>query len=126
MFNRLDTEKGGLHNEIEILSSLIVRDGSAMDKNDLIQALAKIVGQENVLASETDLAVYGYDGSLHSGLPEVIVLPKATEQVSAIVSLASKEGIPIVARGSGTNLSGGSIPLKGGIVIHFFRNIQIL
>jgi glycolate oxidase len=97
-----------------------------MDKNDLIQALGKIIGQENVLASETDLAVYGYDGSLHSGLPEVIILPKTTGQVSAVASLASKEGIPIVARGSGTNLSGGSIPLKGGIVIHFSRMNKIL
>ena len=93
---------------------------------ELIQTLSKIVGQQYVLASETDLAVYGYDGSLHSALPDVIVLPRTTEQVSAIISLASKEGVPIVARGSGTNLSGGSLPLKGGIVIHFSRMNKIL
>jgi glycolate oxidase len=80
---------------------------------------------DNVLLGD-GLTVYGYDGSLHSGLPEVIVLPKSTEQVSAIVSLASKEGVPVVARGSGTNLSGGSIPLKGGIVIHFSKMNKIL
>ncbi|OGP90808.1 MAG: glycolate oxidase subunit GlcD [Deltaproteobacteria bacterium RBG_16_47_11] len=97
-----------------------------MNQANLIQALTQILGQENVLTSETDLAVYGYDGSLHSALPDVIVLPKTTEQVSAIVSLASKKGVPIVARGSGTNLSGGSIPLKGGIVIHFSRMNKIL
>ncbi len=97
-----------------------------MNTQELIQTLTKIVGQEYVLASETDLAVYSYDGSLHSAIPDVIVLPRTTEEVSAIVSLASKEGVPIVARGSGTNLSGGSIPLKGGIVIHFSRMNRIL
>ena len=97
-----------------------------MDKNELVQALTRILGPEQVLFSETDLLVYSYDGSLHSALPDVVVLPRSTEEVSAIVALASKEGIPIVARGSGTNLSGGSIPLKGGIVIHFSRMNRIL
>jgi len=100
--------------------------GLTMNREDLIRQLAATVGQENVLTSETDRAVYGYDGSLHSAYPEVVVLPKSTEQVSAILSLASREGIPIVARGSGTNLSGGSIPLKGGIVIHFSKMNRVL
>ncbi len=97
-----------------------------MNREDLIQFLRGLLGQEWVLTSETDRAAYGYDGSLHGGLPDVIVLPKTTDQVSAIMSLASREGIPIVARGSGTNLSGGSIPLRGGIVIHFSRMNRIL
>jgi glycolate oxidase len=97
-----------------------------MIKDEILQALTQILGPEQVLISETDLAVYGYDGSLHSALPDVVVLPTSTGQVSAIASLAFREGIPIVARGSGTNLSGGSIPLKGGIVIHFSRMNRIL
>lgn len=97
-----------------------------MNRTDLIEDLIKILGQENVLSSETDLAVYGYDGSLHSALPDVVVLPRSSEQVSAVVSLASKKGIPIIARGSGTNLSGGSIALRGGIVIHFSKMGRIL
>ena len=97
-----------------------------MNKDAFVENLIKLLGTENVLASETDLAVYGYDGSLHSAIPDVIVLPRTREQVSAIVSLASKEGVPVVARGSGTNLSGGSLPLEGGIVIHFSRMNKIL
>ena len=97
-----------------------------MNRTDLIEELVKILGEENVLFSETDLAVYSYDGSLHCALPEAVVLPRKTEQVSAVAALASKEGIPIVPRGSGTNLSGGSIPLKGGIVIHFSKMNRIL
>ncbi len=97
-----------------------------MNRTDLIEELTRILGQENVLSSETDLAVYGYDGSLHSALPDVVVLPRSPEQVSAVVSLGTKEGVAIVARGSGTNLSGGSIPLSGGIVIHFSKMGRIL
>jgi glycolate oxidase len=97
-----------------------------MNREELIQFLRGLLGQEWVLTSETDRAAYGYDGSLHGGLPDVIVLPKTTDQISAVVSLASRERIPVVARGSGTNLSGGSIPLRGGIVIHFSRMNKIL
>ena len=97
-----------------------------MKEKRLISDLINLLGEENVLTSETDLSVYAYDGSLHSALPDVVVLPRSTEQVSEIVALASKEGVPVVARGSGTNLSGGSIPLKGGIVLHFSRMNRIL
>jgi len=60
------------------------------------------------------------------GRPDCIVLPGSTEEVSKIVKFAHREGIPIIARGSGTNLSGGTIPARGGIVIHFSRMNRIL
>ena len=97
-----------------------------MDGERLIQALVRIVGDANVLHSEIDLAVYGYDASLFSAKPEAIVLPKVTDEVSAVLRLAHGERIPVVARGSGTNLSGGSIPARGGIVLHFSRMNRIL
>ena len=55
-----------------------------------------------------------------------VVLPKSTEEVSKVVKLAHKNKIPVIARGAGTNLSGGTIPTKGGIVIHFSRMNGIL
>jgi glycolate oxidase subunit GlcD len=97
-----------------------------MDREKLMQSLGRIVGEENVLGSETDLAVYGYDASLFSAKPEAVVLPKSTEEVSAVLRLAHRERIPVVARGSGTNLSGGSIPARGGIVLHFSKMAGIL
>lgn len=97
-----------------------------MDNEKIITRLKEIVDPDYVLSSEMDLVLYGYDASLVRGKPDAVVLPDSTEEVSKIVALAHNQGIPIVARGSGTNLSGGTIPTKGGIVIHFSRMNRIL
>lgn len=97
-----------------------------MDREKMVEELIKIVGKENVLSSETDLMLYGYDASLFRGRPDCIGLPGSTEEVSKIVKFAHGAGIHVVARGSGTNLSGGTIPTKGGIVLHFSRMNKIL
>jgi len=97
-----------------------------MDKQELVQRLKEIVDPEYVLTSEMDLALYSYDASLEKGKPDVVVLPDSTEEVSKIMALAYKEKIPILGRGSGTNLTGGTIPTKGGIVLHFSRMNRIL
>ncbi|MEW6672707.1 MAG: FAD-linked oxidase C-terminal domain-containing protein [Thermodesulfobacteriota bacterium] len=97
-----------------------------MDKQKLIERLKEIVDPEYVLTTEMDLALYSYDASLDKAKPDVVVLPDSTEQVSKIMALAYKEKIPILGRGSGTNLTGGTIPVKGGIVVHFSRMNRIL
>jgi glycolate oxidase len=97
-----------------------------MERKKMIEELVQIVGKENVLSSETDLMLYGYDASLFRGKPDCIVLPSSTEEVSKVVKYAYKNGIHVVARGSGTNLSGGTIPTKGGIVLHFSMMNKIL
>ena len=97
-----------------------------MEREELIEQLKEIVGPEYVLASKMDLALYSYDASLEKGKPDVVVLPGSTEEVSKIVSLAYREKIPVIGRGSGTNLTGGTIPVRGGIVIHFSRMNRIL
>jgi glycolate oxidase len=73
-----------------------------------------------------DLTLYGYDASMERGRPDAVVLPGSTEEVSQIMTLAHEDKIPIVGRGSGTNLSGGTIPSRGGIVVHFSRMSRIL
>ncbi|NWG01793.1 MAG: FAD-binding protein [Syntrophaceae bacterium] len=97
-----------------------------MEHEKLIEEMTKIVGKENVLSSETDLLLYGYDASLFRGRPDCIVLPNSTEEVSKIVKFAHQSGIHVIGRGSGTNLSGGTIPTQGGIIIHFSRMNRIL
>ena len=97
-----------------------------MNNEDLATRLAEIVGSEYVLFSDMDLTLYGYDASLDRGKPDVVVLPASTEEVSRVMALAHEEEIPVIARGSGTNLSGGTVPTKGGIVIHFSRMNRIL
>jgi len=97
-----------------------------MDRQRLIARLKEIVDPDYVLSSDMDLELYGYDASLERARPDVVVVPGSTEEVSKVVALAYKEKIPVIARGSGTNLSGGTIAINGGIVIHFSRMNRIL
>ena len=97
-----------------------------MEREKMIEELTKIVGKENVLSSETDLLLYGYDASLFKGKPDCIVLPGSTEEVSKIVKFAHESRIPVIGRGSGTNLSGGTVPARGGVILHFSRMNKIV
>lgn len=97
-----------------------------MDQAKIVEELSKIVGKENVLASEMQKKLYGYDASLYRANPDCIVLPSSTEDVSRVVAFANKNGIRVVARGAGTNLSGGSVPSQEGIVLTFSRMNNIL
>jgi glycolate oxidase subunit GlcD len=97
-----------------------------MDRQELVTYLEEIVGPENVLTSEMDLMLYSYDASLDKAKPDVVVLPDSTVEVSKIMILAHDEKMPILGRGSGTNLTGGTVPVKGGIVVHFSRMNRIL
>lgn len=97
-----------------------------MDREKIIEQLKEIVDSDHVLYSDMDLELYSYDASLERSRPDVVVLPDSTEEVSKVVALAHREDIPIIARGSGTNLSGGTVPLKGGILVHFSQMNRIL
>jgi glycolate oxidase len=91
-----------------------------LEKNTLAK-LKKIVGNENVLTSKVDLFTYGYDATadVPHEMPEAVVLPKSAEEIQQIVNLARENRIAIYPRGAGTNLSGGTVPLKQGIVMSF-------
>jgi glycolate oxidase len=97
-----------------------------MERTALICRLTEIVGEHNLLWRPYDVRLYCYDGSIDAALPELVVLPESTEQVSAIMALCAAEGIPYTPRGAGTGLSGGSIPVQGGLLIGFARMNRIL
>ncbi len=97
-----------------------------MEKEHVRDALQRIVGKENVLWKDVDLAVYSYDAGLGKGKADLVVFVDNSDQVAQIVSFLYKEGISYVARGSGTNLTGGTVPLEGGVVIEFSRMNRIL
>jgi len=93
----------------------------------IISQLQKTAGKEAVLTSKEDLNAYSYDGTTTwAHMPDVVVLPTTTEQVSQILKLANENKIPVTPRGGGTNVSGGSIPIKGGIVLCITRMNKIL
>jgi len=95
--------------------------------NTITKELETIVGKENILTSPESLKAYSYDGTtswIHE--PDVVVFPVTTEQVSKIVKLANREKIPVTPRGGGTNVSGGSVPIMGGIVLCTTKMNKIL
>jgi glycolate oxidase len=92
----------------------------------VVKRLKKIVGADSVLEREEDLMLYEYDGGFSRGTPRAVVFPRTTEQVSQVMRLAGESGVPIVPRGAGTGLSGGSIARSGGIVLGFSRMNRIL
>jgi len=97
-----------------------------MKRRELVHKIESIVGKGNVLSNRANLLAYEYDASLHRGLPDAVAFATTTEQVSQLVKLANREGIPFLARGSGTNLSGGTVPTRGGIIIELSRMNHIL
>ncbi|MFH1141944.1 MAG: FAD-linked oxidase C-terminal domain-containing protein [Chloroflexota bacterium] len=97
-----------------------------MNKKRLVRQLERIVGKGMVIHHPDDLLVYEYDGSIGRGLPAAVVFPASTQEVSQVVSLAYREGMPVVPRGAGTGLSGGALAVEGGIEIVLTRMRTIL
>ncbi len=89
-----------------------------MSKRRLKKLFSKIVGEDNCWIEEEILASYSYDSYPEEPvLPDIVVRPTHTEQIGEIISLCNKMEIPLTVRGAGTNLSGGTVPLKGGCVL---------
>ena len=97
-----------------------------MDKRLLVRELERIVGKGYVIYHPHDLLLYEYDGSVDRALPSVVALPGSTQEVSQVVALAYREGLPIVARGAGTGLSGGAVTSEGGVQLPLTRMHRIL
>ncbi len=98
-----------------------------MISNSVLDALTAKLGKRNVITDKEDLFVLGYDSTpgLHA-TPDVVVYPTDSVQVQAVVAIARDHKIPFTPRGSGTGLSGGSIPVNGGIVICLNKMNRIL
>ena len=92
---------------------------------DITAELQKIVG-ERLSVSPSELYCYSSDASQVKGMPEYVVRPKSTEEVSRIVRLAYEHNVPVTARGAGTGLAGGAVPVEGGIVLDMSGMNRIL
>ena len=94
---------------------------------DFLSALAGIVGSRNVLTEAEDLIPYGFDGTAAlKGKAGVVAFPQSTAEVAGCVKLAIEHEMPVVTRGSGTGLSGGSVPTPDALVLCLVQMDKIL
>jgi glycolate oxidase len=93
----------------------------------LTERMRTIVGAGNVLSSPSDLLVYECDGfTIEKNKPDVVVFPKSSEEIVAIVKACAELGVPFVPRGAGTSLAGGCLPIGGGVMIALAKMKRIL
>jgi glycolate oxidase len=98
-----------------------------MDKERIARELTGIVGKDGIVTDPGELRVYEADGlTVFKAMPEIVVLPRSPEQVAGVVKVCHREKIPFVARGAGTGLSGGALPIEGGVLIGMNRMNRIL
>lgn len=96
------------------------------DTAALVARMSGIVGPANVLTATADLAVYECDGfTIAKARPDVVVFPTTTDEIVRIVQTCNELDVPFVARGAGTSLAGGCVPVGGGVMIGLARMRRI-
>ncbi|WML43484.1 glycolate oxidase subunit GlcD [Neobacillus sp. PS3-40] len=100
-----------------------------MLSNVVKDKIIAIVTKENYEDSKTERLVYSYDSTPNlQAMPDAVVSPRNTEEISKILKICNEFNVPIVPRGSGTNLCGGTCPVEGGIVLllkHMYKILEI-
>ncbi|MGD8982619.1 MAG: FAD-linked oxidase C-terminal domain-containing protein [Desulfobacteraceae bacterium] len=92
----------------------------------IIDEITGIVGSENVFSDRVECLCYSRDMSVHQGIPDAVIFPRSTEQVSEIMKLAYRDKVPVTARGSGTSVTGAVLPVRGGLLLDLHRMDKIL
>ena len=95
-------------------------------ENEILSQLRSAVGPDNASTDPIDLTTYGYDATRRSAECDAVVWPTNMEQISELMRLATQHRIPIVPRGSGSGLSGGTLPVRGGWMMSLERMNRIL
>lgn len=92
----------------------------------VIREIITIFGNENVLKSREERSCYAYDARTQGIVPDLVVFPSSAMEVSKLLKLANTYRFPIIPRGQGSGLTGGSIPLEAGVVLVFTRMNRII
>ncbi len=92
----------------------------------LLNELRALLGTKGLLTDTSERLAYSYDNSRREALPDAVALPTSADQVQALVRFCRQHSLPMTARGRGTNTTGASVPIAGGLVISFERMNRIL
>lgn len=103
-----------------------VAHGAGIGVGAIEAGLIRLLGRAWVRRQPRDLLAYAYDATGEKHLPDIVVFPADGAQVAACVRAAAENGLAVVPRGAATNLSGGTLPVKGGMVINMLRMNRVL
>ncbi len=93
---------------------------------DFLMTIATIVGRKHLRTVESELLVYECDGyTIEKNVPEVVVFPASTDELSRVMKACAQSQVPVVPRGAGTGLAGGCLPIGGGVMIATTRMTAI-
>lgn len=101
-------------------------DQSPRLSKEVIKQIKAICGEEHTCSSKEDLICYGYDATNLEGPAELVVFPRTAGEISEILKLANQYQFPVVPRGMGTGMTGGSVPIQGGVVVAMTRFNRVL
>ncbi len=91
-----------------------------------LEEISRIVGPEHLITAQERLVDYASDATKLKSMPDAVAFPGNSGEVSSILQLATKTGFPVVPRGAGSGMSGGAVPIKGGVVMSMDRFDRIL
>ena len=92
----------------------------------VLAELRGIVGPKRLLTQPEELACYAYDSTHYTRHPDAVLFPASVEEVAGILAAANRARVPVVPRGAGTSITGGAVPIRGGIVVCTSRLNRIL
>ncbi|MGB8657930.1 MAG: FAD-linked oxidase C-terminal domain-containing protein [Candidatus Zixiibacteriota bacterium] len=95
-------------------------------REDLENGLTQLFKKDQVLISPEEKLCYSYDATNKSFLPDAVVLPRSTDDVVRLMKFAHQHKIAVVPRGAGSGYTGGSLPVRGGIVVSFEQMTKVL
>ena len=94
---------------------------------DVLKKLGDIVGNQFVINDEEKMEPYSHDEVAeeeYAHMPDVVVKPRSADEIAEIVKLANEKLIPVTPRGAGSGLSGGAVPVYGGILLSVERSLK--
>ena len=99
----------------------------SVDKTRFVRQLRQCLSAENILSATEDMKPYECDGlSAYQVVPWLVVLPETVEEARSVLRLCHQQGVPVVARGAGTGLSGGALPAANGVLLSLAKFTRIL